>query len=142
MDRPAERMKGKREHRVPLPRRCLKILDRGARLSDGGPYIFPGGKPQAPLSDLAFLELLRRMERTDCVPHGFRSTFRDWTAERTNFPRAVVEAALAHAIKDKSEAAYFRSDLLEPRRPLMDVWCRFAQGTPAQVVAIHGERSS
>ena len=76
--------------------------------------------------------------RDDITAHGFRSSFRDWAAERTNIPSAVVEAALAHVVRDKTEAAYFRSDLLEQRRLLMDSWDRFVTTKPATVVAISG----
>ena len=137
--RPAQHMKWKRTHRVPLSPRCLEILDRAAELSDGGPYIFPGRKPQTPLSDMALLQVVRRLEKTagvpHCVPHGFRSTFRDWAAER-RFDRDAAEAALAHKIKDKTEAAYFRSDLLEERRKLMAAWEAFATGRLADVVPL------
>jgi integrase len=85
---------------------------------------------------MAFLMMLRRVKRTDITAHGFRSSFRDWAAEKTNTPRAVVEAALAHVVKDKTEAAYFRSDLFDLRRKLMDSWAKFATATPAAVVRI------
>jgi integrase len=85
---------------------------------------------------MVFLMTLRRMKREDLTAHGFRSTFRDWAAERTNAPRAVCEAALAHALKDKTEAAYNRTDLFERRRELMEAWARFATMSPAEVVAI------
>jgi integrase len=80
--------------------------------------------------------LLRRIGRTDITAHGFRSSFRDWAAEKTNTPRSVVEAALAHVVKDRTEAAYFRSDLLELRRRLMDNWARFATTKPAKVLSM------
>jgi integrase len=120
----AERMKARREHRVPLPRRCLTILRRAKQFSDGGEYVFCGRSPEKPLSNMAFLMALRRME-FDVTAHGFRSAFRDWAAERTNFPREVCEMALAHTIKDKSEAAYRRGDLLDKRRELMTTWSAF-----------------
>jgi integrase len=81
---------------------------------------------------MVFLMLLRRLERSDITSHGFRSAFRDWAAEQTNFPRAVCEAALAHVVKDKAEAAYFRSDLFERRRALMNAWSTFATPKPAK----------
>jgi len=120
----AERMKARREHRVPLPRRCLTILRRAKQFSDGGEYVFCGRSPEKPLSNMAFLMALRRM-KLDVTAHGFRSAFRDWAAERTNFPREVCEMALAHTIKDKSEAAYRRGDLLDKRRELMTTWSAF-----------------
>jgi integrase len=85
---------------------------------------------------MVFLMALRRMKREDLTAHGFRSTFRDWSAERTNAPRAVCEAALAHTLRDKTEAAYNRSDLFERRRDLMTSWEKFATSRPADVVSI------
>ena len=133
---PGPRMKAGLEHRVPLSPRCIKILERTKALSDGGPYVFPGRSPKKPLSNMVFLMALRRMERRDVTVHGFRSTFRDWAAERTNVPRAVCEAALAHTLRDKTEAAYNRTDLFDRRRDLMTSWSRFATSKPADVVAI------
>ena len=133
---PGPRMKAGIEHRVPLSPRCIKILERTKALSDGGPYVFPGRSPKKPLSNMVFLMALRRMERRDVTTHGFRSTFRDWAAERTNVPRAVCEAALAHTLRDKTEAAYNRTDLFDRRRNLMTSWSRFATSKPADVVAI------
>ena len=88
-------------------------------------FVFPGGKAGKPLSSMALLMLLRRMERGDLTAHGFRSTFRDWCAEATNYPREVAEAALAHMLRDKTEAAYQRGDLMEKRRRLMAEWATF-----------------
>jgi integrase len=123
---PASRNKSGREHRIPLSSRCLEILDRAAVLADSGPYVFPGRSPKKPLSNMVFLMALRRLKNDDITAHGFRSSFRDWAAERTNFPRAVCEAALAHTIRDKSEAAYNRTDLFDRRRELMTAWAAFA----------------
>ena len=122
---PPERMKAKREHRVPLSPRCLAILRRAKELSDGSPYVFCGHSAGRPLSNMVFLMALRRMG-VDVTAHGFRSAFRDWAAERTNFTREVCEAALAHTIRDKAEAAYRRGDLFEKRRELMNAWAVFA----------------
>ncbi len=137
---PANRMKKGVEHRVPLSPRCVEILEAAKGLSDGGPYVFPGRSTAnalpRPLSNMVFLMALRRMGRADITPHGFRSTFRDWAAERTNFPRAVCESALAHTLRDKTEAAYNRTDLFDRRRELMESWSRFATAKPADVVAI------
>lgn len=133
---PAVRMKAGREHRVPLSPRCVELLEAAKGIADGGPYVFPGRSPKAPLSNMAFLMLLRRIERTDITTHGFRSSFRDWAAEKTNTPQAVVEAALAHVVKNKTEAAYFRSDLFELRRKLMDTWSRFATTKPGKVLSM------
>ena len=134
---PASRMqKARREHRVPLASRAVEILKQARELSDGGPYVF-SGRPKAALSDSAFLMLLRRLGRDDITVHGFRSSFRVWAAERTNTPRAVCEAALAHSLRDQTEAAYNRTDLFERRRKLMEAWSAYATGETADVVAIH-----
>jgi integrase len=123
---PGERMKAGVEHRVPLSSRCVEILTEAQALADGSHYVFPGRSGTKPLSGMAFLMALRRMGRDDVTTHGFRSSFRDWAAERTNVPRAVCEAALAHSLRDKTEAAYHRTDLFERRRELMDSWAGFA----------------
>ena len=125
---PAARMKAKRDHRVPLSGRALAILHDARRRSDGPGLVFrsPRGKP---LSDMTLSKLIKELGIA-AVPHGFRSSFRDWAAERTNTPREVVEAALAHTVRNPTEAAYARSDLFERRRLLMDDWSRYlAQGT-------------
>ena len=121
---PAERMKGGHDHRVPMSKATLAILEqvRELRLND---FIFPGFRRNRPLSNMAMLQLLERMGRGDLTVHGFRSTFRDWAAERTNFPNEVAEAALAHAVANKVEAAYRRGDLFEKRRNLMEAWARY-----------------
>ncbi|MCJ2092212.1 integrase arm-type DNA-binding domain-containing protein [Methylobacterium sp. J-072] len=123
---PAERMKGGREHRVPLCAQALRILERFRALDDK--YVFPGGKRSRPLSNMAMLELLKRMGRPDLTVHGFRSTFRDWAAETTHFPNEMVEMALAHIIDNKVEAAYRRGDLFQKRRDLMDAWAVYCGG--------------
>ena len=123
---PGSRMKGGVDHRIPLPPRCIEILTRAEALADGSQYVFPGRSGTKPLNDMAFLTALRRMERNDATTHGFRSSFRDWAAEQTNVPRAVCEAALAHTIGNKTEAAYHRTDLFERRRELMTAWAAFA----------------
>jgi len=125
---PANRMKAKLEHRVPLSSRCIAILKEARALSDGKSYIFPGRVDGKPLSNMVFLMLLRRMKRDDITAHGFRSTFRDWAAEKTNIPSAVCEAALAHKLQDKTEAAYNRTDLFDKRRELMNMWAEFCAG--------------
>jgi integrase len=121
---PAERMKAGREHRVPLSGRALKILE-DTRESHDGEFVFPGQRLGKPLSVMALEMVLRRMKIDDATVHGFRSTFRDWAAERTNFPNEVCEAALAHVIENKSEAAYRRGDLFEKRRKLMEAWASY-----------------
>ena len=126
---PANRMKAKREHRVPLARRAVAILKEARKLTDGKSFVFPGRSGEKPLSDMVFLMLLRRMKRKDITAHGFRSSFRDWAAEQTNIPSAVCEAALAHTLKDKTEAAYHRTDLFDKRRELMNQWAEYCIGT-------------
>jgi integrase len=124
---PAERMKANREHRVPLSTTAQSVL---ARLLREGDYVFCGASKNRPLSNMAMLALLRRMGREDLTVHGFRSSFRDWAAELTNFPREVAEAALAHVLSDKTEAAYRRGDLLERRVPLMEGWAAHVSSHP------------
>jgi integrase len=139
---PAGRMKAGKEHRVPLSSRALAVLrdEHDVRTSD---YVFPGGKADKPLSNMAMTEVLRRMGRGDITVHGFRSTFRDWAAERTNFPSEVVEMALAHAVGDKVEAAYRRGDLFEKRRRLMADWatyCNMPRAVTRKVIPMRGSR--
>ena len=121
---PAIRMKAKREHRVPLSDRSLAILARARELAAGSPFVFPGRSGEKPLSNMVLLMLLRRMELA-ITAHGFRSSFRDWAGECTSLPREVAEMALAHAVENRVEAAYARSDLLERRRDLMKRWSSF-----------------
>ncbi|MEO0917003.1 MAG: integrase arm-type DNA-binding domain-containing protein [Pseudomonadota bacterium] len=124
---PAERMKAAKEHRVPLTDAALDLLGARAEERPDDALIFGSeAKPGKPISDMSMTAVLRRMERTDITVHGFRSTFRDWAGETTGFPREVIEAALAHGIKDKAEAAYARSDLFDKRRRLMEAWTAIA----------------
>lgn len=132
---PAHRMKAGRAHRVPLAPRCLEILAEARRLSDGTGFVFPGRSAGKPLSNMVFLMALRRMQR-DITIHGFRSSFCDWASERTNFSREVCEMALAHTLKDKTEAAYRRSDLLERRRELMGSWAAYATAGSGTVIPL------
>lgn len=119
---PANRMKAGVQHRVPLSSHAVRVLKGLQGLDEH--HVFPGAKTGKPLSNMAMLELLqgRRLGRTDLTVHGFRSTFRDWAAETTNFPNEVVEMALAHTIKDEVEAAYRRGDLFAKRAKLMQAW--------------------
>jgi integrase len=124
---PAERMKAGKEHRVPLSDAALGILDELAKVRHGD-FVFLGGRAGRPISNMAMLMLLRRMGRDDLTIHGFRSTFRDWAAERTGFPAEVAEMALAHTVTDAAERAYRRGDLFQKRRQLMDAWAKFCAG--------------
>ena len=123
---PATRMKAKREHRVPLCGRAVEVLEAARTLDDGGGLVFPmrSGKP---IADSTLPMVLRELGIA-AVPHGFRSSFRDWAAEKTDHPREVIEAALAHVVPNKVEAAYARSDLFERRRLLMDDWATYLGG--------------
>src|SRR5215470_1622566 len=113
-----------REHRVPLSRRALKIV-KTMQEARNGDLVFPGQKPGKPLSVMALEMVLRRMKVDDVTVHGFRSAFRDWAAECTNFTNEVCEAALAHVIENKAEAAYRRGDLFDKRRKLMEAWANY-----------------
>src|SRR5207253_8587365 len=118
---PAARMKAGRDHRVPLSSRALKII-KTMKAAKSGEFVFAGQKPGNPLSVMALEMVLRRMKIEDATVHGFRSAFRDWAAESTNFTNEVCEAALAHVIENKAEAAYRRGDLFDKRRKLMEAW--------------------
>lgn len=126
---PGKRMKAGRDHRIPLSDRARTIIAEMKRIHISD-FVFPGRVTDRPLSTMAFLELLRRLGRTDITAHGFRSTFRDWAAERTEFPNEVVEMALAHTISNKVEAAYRRGDLFEKRRALAQAWTDFCGNLP------------
>jgi integrase len=124
---PRERMKASREHVVPLPERTLEIFASAKKLYPDSDFLFPSPqRPNRPLSNMAFLMLLRRM-KAECTVHGFRSSFRDWCSEETDYPSEVAEMALAHAIANKVEAAYRRGNLLDKRRELMNAWYRFVE---------------
>jgi integrase len=130
---PAMRTKAQREHRVPLPPRALAILQemQAHRHGDDG-FVFPGSEPERPLPYASFLRLLRQMGHRDQSVHGFRSSFRDWCAERTSFPSEVAEMALAHVVGTKVEAAYRRSDMFEKRRRLIEMWGEFCTTEPVE----------
>ena len=127
---PASRMKTRREHRVPLSDSAMTVLEALPRI-EGCPFVFPGSRNGRPLSNMALLQLMRGMgygvnsSRGDYVPHGFRSTFRDWSGEVSSFPREVAEMALAHAIENRVEAAYRRGDLFAKRRKMMQDWADY-----------------
>ena len=122
---PGQRTKTGRDHRIPLSSAALGILHECRSLTGAKGYIFPGARPRKPLSNMAMLKVLERMGRSELTVHGFRSTFRDWAEEMTNFPGSVAEAALGHVVGDKVEAAYRRGDLFEKRRALMSAWAEF-----------------
>jgi integrase len=130
---PASRMKGQLEHRVPLTSAALAVLE--PMLPHGGVFLFPSAKAERALSNMALLKMLEHMCRGDLTAHGFRATFKTWASERTNFPREIVEAALAHVLGDKVEAAYQRGDLFDKRRRLMDAWAEFC-AKPATGVTV------
>ncbi len=125
---PGSRIKAQREHRVPLSAPTILILEEMKKLAgkvQTSGYVFPGRRKGKHLSNMALLALLKRMKRDDLTAHGFRSTFRDWAAECTGYPNEVAEMALAHVVKDRTEAAYRRGDLFEKRRRLMADWAKY-----------------
>jgi len=127
---PAERMKAKKEHRIPLVPTVIELL-RGLPREDGNPFIFIGTKKGAGLSKSPMPDTLRLMGWSGVTVHGFRSTFRDWAAEQTNYPREIAEQALAHSIGDATERAYRRGDALAKRSSLMEAWARYCTAPPA-----------
>jgi integrase len=124
---PAERMKAKKEHRVPLAPRAVELVRAQLKEHEGAESVFPGAKRSKPLSDMSLTAVLRRMKCEGITVHGFRSTFRDWAAEQTSYPRELAEFALAHALRSDVEAAYLRSDMMEKRRKLMRDWQRYIE---------------
>jgi integrase len=132
---PASRMKAGREHRVPLVPRCIELLEQAKLLAAGSDFVFPGRSGKKPMSNMVLLMTMRRL-KSACTVHGFRSAFRDWASERTNFAREICEAALAHIVKDKTEAAYRRGDLFEKRRELMSTWTAFVTANEATVIPL------
>ena len=143
---PATRMKAKREHRVPLTDAAVAILEALPRI-EGCPWLFPGQKEGRPISNMALLQLMRGMgygvggDRGPYVPHGFRSSFRDWAGEVSSFPRDVCEMALAHVIANKVEAAYRRGDLFAKRRAMMESWSSWCAAPTAPVVHLPARAS-
>ena len=132
---PASRMKAGREHRVPLSQRALAVLAEASAFRTGEDgLVFPAQRGN-PLSDSTISKLCRE-NGINAVPHGFRSSFRDWASEKTNAPHAVMEAALAHTIGNQVEAAYHKTDLFDRRRKLMDSWADYLAATPTKVVKI------
>ncbi|MGE3335753.1 MAG: tyrosine-type recombinase/integrase [Rhodospirillaceae bacterium] len=140
---PAERIKAGREHRIPLSKPALALVRQILHERSDGDLLFPNMRSGKALSTNALLALLKRLKRTDITVHGFRSTFRDWAAEQTNYPRDVAEMALAHAIPDRVEAAYRRGDLLAKRSNMMNDWasyCASARRTGSSVIAFRSTR--
>ena len=132
---PAERMKAGVAHRIPLPSRCMEILQEAQTISQGSGFIFEGTKPSKPLSENTFNKLMKELG-LEVHAHGFRTSFRTWTQEKTNYPREIAEAALAHSLRDKAEAAYARSDLLEKRTEMMEAWANFISASKDNVISI------
>lgn len=140
---PAARMKAGKAHVVPLSPRALALLEEAnafRKKDDQDALVFEGAREGRPMSDMTLTMLLRRM-KADCTAHGFRSSFRDWAAEATNFPRELAEAALAHAVEDKTEAAYQRSTMIEKRRKMMDAWASFCERGGSKAVPTALKRS-
>lgn len=138
---PGERMKMGKEHRVPLTDRAIKILE-GLPREDNNEFVFIGLRPLTRLSSNSMPKLLDRMGHADITVHGFRSTFMDWAHEQTAYPKVVIDMALAHAVGDKVEAAYRRSDLLAKRARLMADWAKYCSSKPttksAEVIPLRG----
>lgn len=133
---PSDRMKTSKPHRVPLTDTAIEILDQVRGLDQA--LVFPGQRRGRPMSDMTIAAVMKRMGASEFVPHGFRSTFRDWASERTNIPREIAELALAHEVGNAVERAYARSDLFEKRRDLMERWGQHCTGDSAEVVSLHG----
>ncbi len=142
---PPERMKARRPHQVPLPPQCLEILDRLPRMA-GSDWLFPSTHHGKRLCNMALLQMMRGMghgvggEKSEAVPHGFRSTFRDWCGETQAFAREVVEECLAHVNPNKVEAAYRRGSMLQKRLAVMTAWSQYLDKPPAQVITLHPDR--
>jgi integrase len=141
---PAERMKGRRSNRkafeVPLSRQAIAVLQRLRDADPSGALVFPGAKPGRALSNMAMLKTLERMGQRDITVHGFRSTFRDWAGDVSDFHADVAEAALAHAVRNKTERAYRRGDALEKRRRLMQAWAEYCDLAVVETRGLPGPR--
>jgi len=140
---PGDRTKAGREHRKPLSARAVAILEKMTALRDQrhGDFVFPGNRAGRPFSHGVLLPVLQQVGRAGVTVHGFRSTFRDWVAERTNYPREVAEMALGHSVGDATERAYMRTDLFEKRRRLMDEWALYCEFTHSGHVVISMRRN-
>jgi integrase len=133
---PASRMKMKKPHRIPLSERAAEILQEARKLSDGSALVFPGTNQGKPLSDMTLSKLVKELG-FDADVHGFRTSFRTWAQEQTNFPREVAEAALAHAGGDAVEQAYARSDVFEKRRKMMESWAGYLFAKRGEIIALY-----
>ena len=143
---PDSRHKTKKLFRLPLAARQIEILKEAQKLSEGSPYVLINPDTRKPYSENGFLNQVKSMEKRNLLgihisPHGFRSSCRDWAEERTNFPYAVKEAFLSHKESNKTVAAYKRTDHLEKRRELMDVWTKFATEERGEVITIHANKN-
>lgn len=134
---PETRMKAGIAHRVPLSFRCLDILEEAKQMSRGSDFIFEGTKKNKPLSENTFNKLMKELGLA-VHAHGFRTSFRTWTQEKTNYPREIAEAALAHSLKNKAEAAYARSDLLEKRSEMMEAWAQYLSANNNNIFSLRG----
>lgn len=139
---PAERMKMGVEHEIPLSEPAVQIIEPLIDHCGPGDFLFPGQKAGKPLSNMAMAQLLRRMGHNDITVHGFRSTFRDWAGDRTTYPEAIAEAALAHSLGTGTEKAYRRKRALEKRRALMSDWAFFIGGKSASILTLVGGRKA
>lgn len=135
---PADRMKANREHKVPLTDPAIAVLESMKGLSPQ--FIFPGNKPNSGISNMAMTQLLRRLGKGDVTVHGFRSSFRDWAAEKGNMPREIAELCLAHEVGNEVERAYRRSDLMDKRRTLLRKWSQYCTSRKADIFVL--ERSA
>lgn len=139
---PGTRMKSGRVHRIPLSECALRLLRALPREVGNNAFVFPGARSGAALSNMAMLELLRGTPgASGLTVHGFRSSFREWAGEQTNFARETIEASLAHQLEDKVEAAYMRSDLILKRRKLMEAWASYCERTTSSVVSLCSDRT-
>jgi integrase len=137
---PEERMKAGKEHRAPLSAPAVAILKRQLEARGKNPHVFPGARPSRPLGPMALKQAMKKLGAGHFTVHGFRSAFRDWAGDETQFPREVAEAALAHAVGDERERAYRRGDALSKRRELMNAWASFCFPSAADVVSLSSRR--
>lgn len=130
---PKERMKAGKEHRIALSEAAIDLIKSLPKVNN---FLFPGAKQDKPLSNMAMAKVLKRIDRKDITVHGFRSTFSDWIAEQTNYPARVAETALAHQLKDATERAYQRGDLIEKRFEMMEAWASYCESQNAKIIRL------